>query len=103
MFGHTNMKIQEVIDLLMKARNLLHPVNGEVSNYSITLAHDYIDMVVDELVDTNFEQKQYFKTRDELSLQMYEDEERFYQELMDEPSASDIEYFEDCKYFNPWI
>lgn len=90
-----------MIDLLMKARNILHPVSGEVNNYSITLAHDYIDMVVDDLVDANFEAEQYFKTHDELSLQMYEDEERFYQELIDEPSAADMEYFEDCRYFNP--
>ena len=92
------MKVQEIIDLLMKARNLLHPVSGEVNNYSITLAHDYIDMVVDELVATNFKAEQYFRIHDELSLQMYEDEERFYQELIDEPDAAYMEYLEDCRY-----
>ena len=45
--------------------------------------------------------QEYFAIHDELSLQMYEDEERFYQELMEEPSASDLEYQEDCRYFNP--
>jgi len=41
-----------MISLLLKARNLLHQQDEgkEVSKLDITFAHDYVDMVIDELV-----------------------------------------------------
>ena len=46
------MTTRERIDLLMQARNILHKQeNGEqVTSIDITLAHDYIDMVVDDMI-----------------------------------------------------
>lgn len=44
------------IELLTKARNLLHKQeNGEeVTNLDITLAHDLVDMVLDDIVAENY-------------------------------------------------
>lgn len=46
------MTQKERIDLLMQARNILHKQeDGEqVTSIDITLAHDYIDMVVDDMI-----------------------------------------------------
>lgn len=53
------MNTKERIDLLMKARNLLHKQeNGEqVTSNDIVFAHDYIDITVDDMVDENFKAK----------------------------------------------
>lgn len=46
---------RETLDLLLKARNLLHKQeNGEtVTKLDITLAHDCVDMVIDAIVQDN--------------------------------------------------
>ena len=46
------MTTEEMISLLLKARNLLHQQDEgeEVSKLDITFAHDYVDTVIDELV-----------------------------------------------------
>jgi hypothetical protein len=46
------MTNREMISLLLKARNLLHQQDEgkAVSKLDITFAHDYVDMVIDELV-----------------------------------------------------
>ena len=46
---------REALDLLLKARNLLHKQeNGEtVTSLDITLAHDCVDMVIDAIVQNN--------------------------------------------------
>ena len=53
------MTTETKIELLTKARNLLHKQeNGEdVTNIDITLAHDCVDMVLDALVYENFQSK----------------------------------------------
>lgn len=50
------MNIERKIELLCKARNLLHKQeNGQaITRTDITLAHDYVDMVLDALVDERF-------------------------------------------------
>lgn len=46
---------RETLDLLLKARNLLHKQeNGKaVTRLDITLAHDYVDMVIDAIIQDN--------------------------------------------------
>lgn len=46
------MTSQERIDLLMKARNLLHKQEAgkKITDLDIVLAHDQIDMVIDDMV-----------------------------------------------------
>ena len=46
---------EEIIRLLLSARNILHKQeNGqEVTSLDITLAHDQIDMVLDALIQKN--------------------------------------------------
>jgi hypothetical protein len=46
------MTKKDIIALLLQARNILHKQeNGEeVDPMDITLAHDYIDMVIDDLI-----------------------------------------------------
>lgn len=53
------MTTREKISLLLKARNLLHKQeNGEeLTSNDIVMAHDYVDMVIDDLVDEHFKQK----------------------------------------------
>ena len=54
------MNTRERIDLLLKARNLLHKQeNGEqLTSNDIVFAHDYIDMVVDDMVAERFKAQQ---------------------------------------------
>ena len=60
------MNRNEMLDLLRKARNLLHKQeNGEkLTRVDITLAHDYVDMVIDDLVDQEFRIKQFNRELD---------------------------------------
>ena len=53
------MTNQRKIELLLKARHLLHKQeNGEkVTGNDIILAHDYVDMVLDAIVGEDFEEK----------------------------------------------
>ena len=53
------MNNKRKIELLLKARHLLHKQeNGEkVSSNDIILAHDYVDMVLDALVSEDFEER----------------------------------------------
>lgn len=53
------MTPQEKITLLLKARTLLHKqANGEeLTSTDITLAHDYVDMVIDSIVSEEFEKE----------------------------------------------
>ena len=46
------MSKKDMIALLLQARNILHKQeNGEeVLPQDITLAHDYVDMVIDDLI-----------------------------------------------------
>lgn len=46
------MKREEIISLLLKARNLLHKQDEgeELSKLEITTAHDYVDMAIDKLI-----------------------------------------------------
>ena len=57
------MTIQEKINLLLKARNLLHKQENreELTSNDIIMAHDYVDMVIDDLVDEHFNQKMLMK------------------------------------------
>lgn len=52
------MTIQERINKLLKARNLLHAQEEgkEVTSLDITMAHDIIDIVIDDMVDEEFHQ-----------------------------------------------
>lgn len=55
------MTLQERIDLLCKARNLLSkPV---LASIDVVLAYDYIDMVIDELVFDKFEKERNNKSK----------------------------------------
>ena len=51
------MNNQRKIELLLKARHLLHKQeSGErVTDNDIILAHDYVDMVLDAIVGEDFE------------------------------------------------
>ena len=51
-----NMKQEKRIELLCKARNILHKQeNGEVlTGNEIVAAHDYVDMVLDDMVSEDF-------------------------------------------------
>jgi uncharacterized protein YeeX (DUF496 family) len=53
------MNNQRKIELLLKARHLLHKQeNGEsVTGNDIILAHDYVDMVLDAIVGEDFEER----------------------------------------------
>jgi uncharacterized protein YeeX (DUF496 family) len=53
------MTPQERIILLLKAKNLLNKqANGEeLTSIDVTLAHDYVDMVIDDIVFEEFEKK----------------------------------------------
>ena len=50
------MNKQRKLELLLKARHLLHKQeNGQkLSGNEIVLAHDYVDMVIDDMVQENF-------------------------------------------------
>lgn len=49
----------EILDLLLNARNLLHKqeVGEEVESYDITMAHDCIDIVIDAFILKNVDVK----------------------------------------------
>lgn len=49
----TNMDKHQMIKLLLDAKKRLHKQEEgkEVTSLDITLAHDYVDMVVDALID----------------------------------------------------
>lgn len=53
------MTFQERIILLLKAKNLLNKqANGEeLTSIDVTLAHDYVDMVIDDMVSEEFVKK----------------------------------------------
>lgn len=57
------MTNKQLIELLSKARNILHKQeNGKtVTSLDITLAHDCIDMVLDELVAQQAEMDRIYK------------------------------------------
>ncbi len=57
------MTNKQLIELLSKAHNILHKQeNGKtVTNLDITLAHDCIDMVLDELVAQQAEMDRIYK------------------------------------------
>jgi hypothetical protein len=50
------MTIDERIEKLLKARNILHKKeNGEkFGPNDLIIAHDLVDMVIDDMVDENF-------------------------------------------------
>jgi hypothetical protein len=52
----TTMTLQERISMLLKARKILHKQeDGEtITSTDIVLAHDILDMVVDDLIDERF-------------------------------------------------
>ena len=54
------MNNQKKIELLCKARNILHKQeNGEkLSGNEIVYAHDLVDMVLDAMVEEDFEARQ---------------------------------------------
>ncbi len=53
------MTPQEKITLLLKAKKLLNkPANGEsLTSIDVALAHDYVDMVIDDMVFEEFEKQ----------------------------------------------
>ena len=53
------MNKQTQIEFLLKARNILHKQeNGQkLTGNEIVMAHDYVDMVLDTLVQENFEDR----------------------------------------------
>ena len=53
------MNREKKLELLLKARHLLHKQeNGQkLSGNEIVLAHDFIDMVIDDMVKENFFEK----------------------------------------------
>lgn len=50
------MTLQERISMLLKARKILHKKeDGEtITSTDIVLAHDILDMVVDDMIDERF-------------------------------------------------
>lgn len=54
------MNNQKKIELLCKARNILHKQeNGQkLTSNEIVIAHDYVDMVLDAMVAEDFEARQ---------------------------------------------
>ena len=53
------MNKQRKLELLLKARHLLHKQESgqKLSGNEIVLAHDYVDMVIDDMVQENFFEK----------------------------------------------
>jgi hypothetical protein len=53
------MTLQERISMLLKARKILHKQeDGEtITSTDIVLAHDILDMVVDDLIDERFKKE----------------------------------------------
>ena len=53
------MTPQEKITLLLKAKKLLNKQakGEELTSIDVTLAHDYVDMVINDMVDEEFEKK----------------------------------------------
>lgn len=53
------MTTEKRIELLLRARNILHKQeSGEVlTSQDIILAHDYVDMVIGDLCEEEFEKK----------------------------------------------
>jgi uncharacterized protein YeeX (DUF496 family) len=67
------MNNQRKIELLLKARHLLHKQeNGEsVTGNDIILAHDYVDMVLDAIVGEDFEEKRRKKSKIQFDDQLF--------------------------------
>jgi hypothetical protein len=67
------MTNQRKIELLLKARHLLHKQeNGEkVTGNDIILAHDYVDMVLDAIVGEDFEEKRRKKSKIQFDDQLF--------------------------------
>lgn len=51
------MTPQEKITLLLKAKRLLNKPDEELTSIDVALAHDYIDMVIDDIVFEEFEKE----------------------------------------------
>ena len=53
------MNKQTQIEFLLKARNILHKqeIGQKLTGNEIVMAHDYVDMVLDTLVQENFEDR----------------------------------------------
>ena len=55
------MTFQERITLLLKAKKLLNKQakGEELTSIDVTLAHDYVDMVIDDMVSEEFKKRRY--------------------------------------------